>query len=73
MIATVKTRRSPKPCIVFRTAKTGFVTVETQTYCGETVPAADGVTQLPDEIECCTDCETAVKQAIEALKAVAST
>lgn len=72
MIATVRTGKGIRPCIVYWTGKTGLVTVETHTYCGEQVSAAGGVHQLPDNAPLCDDCKAAVAKAEAAITAVTS-
>ena len=50
-----------RPCIVYWTGRVMFH-VEVLTYCKESIDAAAGVLQVPDDTACCTACEEAVKR-----------
>ncbi len=49
------------PCLVRWIGLRG-ITVRAITYCGTEYKASDGISQIPDEVRCCTSCETAMKQ-----------
>jgi len=61
MIAAVDANKATGPCIIYWTGRQGL-SVKARTYCGESVSAADGVLQLPDNARVCVDCAAAAKR-----------